>query len=225
MEPKFAAVVTSLQERIADGRLPVGATLPSEAELTLEFETSRATVVRALRHLRQHGWIMGRQGKGRVVLGRPLTALSTLPRRIQYLLQADRHAELLGVHRVPANPRIAATLGVPMGHDVYATRYRLAVLNAVPLALTTTFTRTRPPEQRGILAHFESATGRRPHRVIERWGARLSTPAETTALSLPHPRSVAVTLLTVHDARDRPYLALDAILSRETPELIETYEI
>ncbi|MFI5916185.1 GntR family transcriptional regulator [Dactylosporangium sp. NPDC051541] len=225
MEPKYAAVLTTLQERIANGHLPAGTLLPSESQLTREFRTSRSTVVRALRHLRHQGWVVGQQGKGRVILGRPVTALSALPRRVQYLLQADRHAECLGVYRMPATPRIAATLCVNQGTDVFGARYRLTTLGTTPMALTTVFTAVRLPQERDLLAQLESTAGRRPHRVIERLGARLSTAAEADALSLPQPRSVAVALLTVHDAGDRPYLVVDAILSRESAELTETYEI
>lgn len=224
MEPKYAQILTTLQDRIESGQLAVGTLLPSEAQLTREFATSRSTVVRALRQLRQQGWVRGAQGKGRVVLGRPATTLSALPRRIQYLLQADRHAECLGARRLPASPRIAATLSVPRGAELFAARYRITSLNTTPLALTTAFTPAPLSHERSLLDQLES-TGRRAHHVTERLGARLSTQAEMTALALSQRRSVAITLLTVHDAGGAPFLAVDAILSREAPELTEIYEI
>jgi hypothetical protein len=36
-------------------------------------------------------------------------------------------------------------------------------------------------------------------------------------------RSLVVTLLTVHDAAGRPLLAIDAVLSRDLPELASSF--
>jgi GntR family transcriptional regulator len=225
VEPKYAEIMTVLQDRIDRGILAVGDLLPSEAQLTREFGTSRSTVVRALRQLRQQGWVRGVQGKGRIVLGRPVATLSTLPRRVQYLLQADRHAECLGARRMLAPPRMSVLLNLPPGDTVFAARYRVTRLDATPLALTTVFTPFGLDRSRGLLDQLENCHGRRPHHVIERLGARLSTTAETTALSLPHRRSVAVSLMTVHDAAGEAFLGVDAVLSREASELNETYDI
>jgi GntR family transcriptional regulator len=225
VEWKYTQVLAVLQERIEHGQLPVGTLLPSEAQLTAEFGTSRATVVRALRQLRNQGWVRGMQGRGRMVLGRPEPALATLPRRIQFLLQADRHAECLGVFDRPASPRIAAALSVKAGAEVFVARYRLTTTGRIPLALTTAFTPFHLPNERDLLSQLDTMSGHRPHQVTERLGARLSTEAETTALALTRRRSVAITLLTVHDTRGTPFLAVDAILSREAPELTERYEL
>ncbi|WP_433051409.1 GntR family transcriptional regulator [Dactylosporangium sp. CS-033363] len=225
MEPKYTLIMSTLQDRIDRGILPVGTLLPSEAELTAEFGTSRSTVVRALRQLRSQGWVKGMQGKGRLILGRPARTLSTLPRRIQYLLQADRHAEYLGSRDLAAPPQMAAILRVPPGTHIYGARYRLSLLNNTPLALTTAFTPYCLTRERYLLDELESVYGRRAHHVTERWGARLLTLNEAEALSLTKRRSVAVALLTVHDAGGIPFLAVNAVLSREAPELSETYDI
>nr|BFE65409.1 GntR family transcriptional regulator [Dactylosporangium thailandense] len=225
MDSKYAEIVFALQDRIERGVLAVGALMPSEAELTAEFRTSRSTVVRALRHLRHQGWVRGVQGKGRIVLGRPMTTFAALPRRVQYLLQADRHGECLGSRLLPAVPRVAALLGLPAGATVFAARYRLTLIKARPLALTTAFTPVRLAHARGLLEQLESTHGRRTHRVVERFGARLTTVAETAALALPYPLSVALSILTVHDVAGTPFLLVDGILPRESPEMAETYEV
>jgi GntR family transcriptional regulator len=225
VEAKYTEIMTALQDRIDRGRLPVGTLLPSEATLTSEFGTSRSTVVRALRQLRRQGWVRGVQGRGRLILGRPVLALRTLPRRIQYLLQADRHAECLSARLAPAPLRIAAALDLPLDATVFTAKYLITHLDTTPLALTTAFTATPLPQERGLLHQLESVHHRHPDHVVERIGARLSTETEATALALPHRRSVAITLLTVHDAADAPYFAVDAVLSREAPELTETYEV
>ena len=72
--PKYAQVINELRRRIEAGEYPPGSLLPSEHQLTGEFQIARPTVVRALRVLRQDGWIETQQGKGSFVRGRPALA-------------------------------------------------------------------------------------------------------------------------------------------------------
>ena len=72
--PKYAQVIEELRRRIESGEYPPGSLLPSEHQLTEEFQIARPTVVRALRVLRQDGWIETQQGKGSFVRGRPALA-------------------------------------------------------------------------------------------------------------------------------------------------------
>lgn len=51
---------------ITDGRVPVGVRLPSERELTDTLQVSRTTVTRAYASLREHGFVVSRQGSGSV---------------------------------------------------------------------------------------------------------------------------------------------------------------
>ncbi|MFG2038526.1 GntR family transcriptional regulator [Dactylosporangium sp. NPDC048998] len=235
MPPKYAEIVSALQSRIDGEFYAVGALLPSEAQLTREFRTSRSTVVRALRYLRRQGWVRGVQGKGRIVLGRPATTLATLPHRVRFLLQADRHAVPLGIRCVLAPARIAAALDRPAGAPLFAARYLLAPTGptsaAPPFGLSTVFVpaaltdaATAEPDG-GLLTHVERRNGTSAHRVVERLGARMATDAEMSALSLRQRRSVAVSLITVLDVADVPFLAVDAVLSREAPDLVATYDL
>ena len=57
----------ALEEGILSGRYSPGQKLPSEAALLEEFETSRITVVRALRELQQRGLVQRRAGSGTYV--------------------------------------------------------------------------------------------------------------------------------------------------------------
>ena len=72
--PKYAQVIAEIQRRIESGEYPPGSLLPSEHQLSAEFGMARPTVVRALRVLRQEGWIDTQQGKGSFVRGRPALA-------------------------------------------------------------------------------------------------------------------------------------------------------
>ncbi len=65
--PLYAGLADRLRGAITDGRLPAGARLPSERELTLSLGLSRSTVTRALQELRDQGYIRTRQGSGSVL--------------------------------------------------------------------------------------------------------------------------------------------------------------
>ena len=62
-------LVSSLSERIRDGRLPVGAKMPTEAAIMAEFEVSRTVVREALSKLQASGLVETRHGIGTFVLG------------------------------------------------------------------------------------------------------------------------------------------------------------
>src|ERR1700728_5262181 len=72
--PKYAQVIDELRRRIESGQYPPGSLLPSEHQLSDEFQIARPTAVRALRVLREDGWIETQQGKGSFVRGRPALA-------------------------------------------------------------------------------------------------------------------------------------------------------
>lgn len=65
--PKYALIADTVQERIASGVYPVGSKIPSEAQLGVEFQASRPTVVRALGILQRAGLLEATQGSGRFV--------------------------------------------------------------------------------------------------------------------------------------------------------------
>ncbi|SHN43288.1 GntR family transcriptional regulator [Cryptosporangium aurantiacum] len=83
-------VAAELRRRIHSGHLPIGASLPSEAELCREFAASRGPVRQALAALREEGLIGGGQGKRPVVLD----AVPAQP--FESFLSFTRRAEITG---------------------------------------------------------------------------------------------------------------------------------
>jgi DNA-binding LacI/PurR family transcriptional regulator len=65
--PKYQQVLKSIEEDILSGRYSPGQKLPSETALIEQFETSRITVVRALRELQHKGLVQRRAGSGTYV--------------------------------------------------------------------------------------------------------------------------------------------------------------
>ncbi|MCZ4498306.1 MAG: PLP-dependent aminotransferase family protein [Marmoricola sp.] len=65
-EPAYRGLAEGLRVLITDGRVPVGVRLPSERELTDALGVSRTTVTRAYAELRDHGFLVSRQGSGSI---------------------------------------------------------------------------------------------------------------------------------------------------------------
>src|SRR5437899_1146510 len=91
--PKYAQVIDELRRRIESGEYPPGSLLPSEHQLSDEFQIARPIVVRALRVLRQDGWIETQQGKGSFVRGRPALAGRETARPGEEALSRDEARE------------------------------------------------------------------------------------------------------------------------------------
>ncbi|HCA86398.1 MAG TPA: GntR family transcriptional regulator [Streptomyces sp.] len=61
---KYQRIANQLRMEISDGVYAVGDRMPTQEELVVRFDVSRATVVRALDDLRKQGWIKTRKGSG-----------------------------------------------------------------------------------------------------------------------------------------------------------------
>jgi GntR family transcriptional regulator len=67
----YVQLADDLVKRIKRGEFPVGARLPSEAELAQDYRTAKMTVRRALEILRERGLIRTLHGRGSVVIAIP----------------------------------------------------------------------------------------------------------------------------------------------------------
>jgi GntR family transcriptional regulator len=69
---RYQQIADALRDRVDQGRYAAGRLLPSEAELSAEFDASRVTIRRALETLRDDGLVDARQGFGWFVAAAPL---------------------------------------------------------------------------------------------------------------------------------------------------------
>ena len=67
--PRYRQIAAVLRGAMADGRLPAGSALPSEADLVAAHGVARGTVRQALALLESEGLITTHPGKGRYVRG------------------------------------------------------------------------------------------------------------------------------------------------------------
>jgi GntR family transcriptional regulator len=61
-QPRYLDVTNELRRRIETGTYPLGGRLPTETQLTAEFDVSRSTIRQALAAIEDAGLIDRRQG-------------------------------------------------------------------------------------------------------------------------------------------------------------------
>ena len=235
--PKYAQVIDELRRRIEAGEYPPGSLLPSEHQLTEEFQIARPTVVRALRVLRQDGWIETQQGKGSFVRGRP--ALAGLESARHGAAELDRDegreaGELVEVGMVKPPARITALLDASPREDLLCRR-RLVRQDGeasevitwwVPAALTEGTDLASPePLTGGIRSHLARRRAVRIDHVLEQVTARHPTGQETRLLGVSKSAPILALYVTARDASGRPLLVLDIAMPGDRHELEDAYQI
>jgi DNA-binding GntR family transcriptional regulator len=235
--PKYAQVIAELQRRIESGEYPPGSLLPSEHQLSGEFGIARPTVVRALRVLRQEGWIETQQGKGSFVRGRPALAGASSERRGQAELDRDESreaGELVTAGTAAAPARIAALLGVQAGDELVCRR-RLVRQDGEASEVVTWWL---PPEladgtglggpgpvHGGVRSLLARAKGIRVDHVIEQVTARHPTLQEAKLLGITRTAPVLAMYVSVREATGRPVFALDIAMPGDLHELEDAYPV
>lgn len=124
-----------LRDEIFAGRLPVGESLPSEAELCEQFSTSRGPVRQAVATLRSEGLISSGRGRRSIVLSSTRTetfeeVLSTSSWLVRMGKVPGQSLKWFGLH--PAQPEIAKALQLGAGTSVVSLR-RVRTANGVPV--------------------------------------------------------------------------------------------
>ena len=119
--PLYHQVANDLRERIASGAWPPGRQIPGEKELTEIYGVSRITIRQALANLTHEGLISRERGRGSFVSEPTITAG---PRYLTSFTQEMRarglapSSQVLSIGVVPADERIAETLGIAAGAPV-----------------------------------------------------------------------------------------------------------
>ncbi len=111
---RYQQIAADLRDRIGAGEFAVGRVLPSESELSTQYESSRVTVRRALEALRAERLVESRQGFGWLVAGEPLRQsldhLGTIERQLAAAgIRSERRVLTFGF--VAAPDRVKAVLG------------------------------------------------------------------------------------------------------------------
>ena len=235
--PKYAQVIGELRRRIESGEYPPGSLLPSEHQLSDEFQIARPTVVRALRVLRQDGWIETQQGKGSFVRGRPALAGLESQRTGEEALNRDESREPgdlieAGISVPPA--RVAALLGRASEGDVLARRLVVRqdgeaselITWWVPAALAegTDLAGTEPVHG-GVRGHLSRRKGVRVDHVLEQVVARHPTAQEAKLLGVGKSAPMLAMYVAAREASGEPVLVLEVVMPGDRHELEDAYQV
>ena len=119
--PLYHQIFSLLRDGIYDGRSPGGSYLPSEQELSSEFNVSRITAKRALDELANEGLVVREQGRGtRVCINTHSTSVRGSVKGLVHSLHANGRGsvQLLDFDYVAAAEDVAARLGLNVGDEV-----------------------------------------------------------------------------------------------------------
>lgn len=131
---QHAEIAHYLRSAIRDGSFQPGDELPSEAELTRKFESSRGPVRHAMSTLRTEGLISSGRGRRSVVLDNvPTQPFDDVISFSQWCRNADivpgQHTQWVARH--PAEKSLAASLEIADESPVVSV-YRLRLMDGVP---------------------------------------------------------------------------------------------
>jgi len=235
--PKYAQVIEELRRRIESGEYPPGSLLPSEHQLSDEFQIARPTVVRALRVLRQDGWIETQRGKGSFVRGRPALADLASQRTGEEALNRDESreaGELIEAAISTPSARVAALLG-RAGEDGVLARRLVARRDGeasqlvtwwVPAALAEgTDLAGSEPLHGGVRGHLSRRKGVRVDHVLEQVTARHPTSQEAKLLGVGRSAATLAMYVAARDASGEPILVLEVVMPGDRHELEDAYQI
>lgn len=169
-----------LRDEIFAGRLPVGDSLPSEAELCEQFATSRGPVRQAVATLRSEGLISSGRGRRSIVLSNTRTetfdeVLSTSSWLVRMGKAPGQSLKWFGLH--PAQPEIAEALQLKDGTSVVSLR-RIRTANGVPVVAEDIF--FSPAVSATVLRTDPNAESF--HRTLMREGVNFNNVSRTASI-------------------------------------------
>lgn len=141
---RYYEIYRILKQRIEDETYPSQALLPSENELTREFDCSRNTVRRAVSGLIEDGYVQSMQGKGVRCIYNKSEAISFFSGEIETFREASIRNNLSYETRVVhfeeciINEKQSKITGFEAGEEVYFV-IRVHVIDNIPMILNINY--------------------------------------------------------------------------------------
>ncbi|MEU4352824.1 GntR family transcriptional regulator [Streptomyces sp. NPDC023838] len=212
-----AQIAQEYREKIDDGHLQPGDTMPSLTDVAAEYDVDRTTANRAFRLLKADGYTYARPGIGTVVAARPAVVV-TGSAKLDRMERGGSDpvdtgdAKHRAARRSIADPIIAELLEVEL-HDEVVVRERVTIrANTVTVVQRSVF-RIEALEvlpelmaqgptgyDGGWWAEYERRTGHALDRSPERRSARFATVAELTHFGYPDPALITAPVLVLYTA-------------------------
>lgn len=207
--PRHEQVAAELREQILSGDLAPGAQLPSTAQLMARFDAANATIQRALKSLKDEGFLNSRVGKGVYVRNQPPLVIDTGA----YLPPDGSFSyELLDVETVSPPADVATALGLADAEQAVRRR-RILLHDGQPLELSASYypvsiaegtPLSGPGKIAGGAPKVFAGLGLPPRAFVDRVSARPPTREEVEMLDLPVRAPVIRQLRVVLSDDDRP---------------------
>jgi GntR family transcriptional regulator len=211
---RYQLIADDLRKRLGGGDLDQAGVLPSESELSSQYEASRVTIRRALETLRSEGLLESRQGFGWIVAGEPLrqdlSRLATIEGQLSAAgLLSERRILAFGF--VSAPRRVRDILGVPTVLEVR----RVNLADGRPFARVTVWC----PEELGaslsrddverasFLEQLPVGLGGATQTI----GAEAASAQDAALLAIPEGAPVLVAERITRNTRGRPVLVSEHV--------------
>lgn len=149
--PIYQDIKKAIQGAIQEGTYKPGDKIPSERELSLQYEVSRMTIRQAILELDKEGAIHREKGRGTFV-STPNLFQENLKSFTQTLIDQNMEptTKVLEVSSVMQLKKISQHLGLPMSEPYYKIK-RLRLGDGVPIALETVYIPIKHAE--GLIQH------------------------------------------------------------------------
>ncbi len=140
-EPMYKKIEKHIKELINSKDLKQGDLIPSEKQLSEEFDVTRMTVRSALNNLVKEGYITRRRGIGSIVLGSKIydniSAVSGFTREMNSKGHEVSNL-LIGLQVVEADQELAKNLNVELGENVWEVK-RVRIADKVKVSYMITY--------------------------------------------------------------------------------------
>ncbi len=220
---RYQQIADDLRGRVAAGSYAAGRVLPSEAELSAEFDASRVTIRRALETLRDEGLVDARQGFGWFVAAAPLR--QTLGQLVTIEGQmaesgVEPQRKIIEFAFVPAPGRVRAAL---KSDNVLRVK-RINLADGEPFAVVTVWC---PAELGQHLSRrdverspFYELLGIALGGATQTIGADSVTPADAALLGVPVGSPVLCCERLTKDTHGRPVLLSEHVFPAHRTEFV-----
>jgi GntR family transcriptional regulator len=228
--PLYHQVYSAILHDIRDGRLRLGDTLPTEAEIGERFGVSRITVRQAIADLMRAGHLVRERPRGPLMI--KSSPIEQRLARLTSFFIADALAQgrdprfvFLGARRTGAEGQ-SAPLGIEAS-DMVTRIDRLLVEHGEPLAMLTSYIPERCCPNLvdldlsgSIVPVLEEHYGLHLVSAVQRISARIAVEAERKALGL-EPRGVVVVIKRLTRGEDgEPIEFLECVLRADRYEFV-----
>jgi GntR family transcriptional regulator len=192
----YAEIAAYYRQRIQDGELRPGETMPSLRQVCDRFGVAQTTANRAFRMLKMEGLTLPRAGVGTIVAGpisNNISARVLMHQATGKALGGGETSRILEVGTTGADELVAPRLDVTPGTPVYVRR-RVVSRGGVPVHLSSSYypayviavtpELTEPVSTGGSRELAAERLGVAQEQVLEEVTSRLATESEKTTLGL-----------------------------------------